>query len=359
MKFVHIADIHFDSPFANLSDKEVLGEIKRLEQRKVLKKVVNYIKENKVDLLFISGDLYEQKYIRKSTIEYINNLFKEIENTKIFISPGNHDPYIKNSYYREFNWNKNVYIFKPELQCVELEDIDIYGYGFGDFYCTNCGIEELEIKNKNKKNILVIHSQIDGANIEEKQYNSISKKILEEKGFDYVAVGHIHKTDYNLYENPKIVYSGSLVSLGFDEIGKHGMISGDIKEDDITIDFIPLSENDFIEIVIDISEILSKEELIEKINSINVEGGKLAKIILTGKRKFEINKYDIYKLIVNENIIKINDNTTLEYNLEEMVNNTTLKGLFIKEILKKKENCNEEELDIIDKAIEITFEALE
>ena len=87
MKFIHIADMHFDSPFVNLSDKDGLGDLRRLEQRKALKKVIEYIKENKIKYLFISGDLYEQKYIKKSTIEYINNLFKEIPETKIFISP--------------------------------------------------------------------------------------------------------------------------------------------------------------------------------------------------------------------------------------------------------------------------------
>ena len=46
MKFVHIADMHFDSPFVNLSDKENLGDLRRLEQRKVFKKVIEYIKEN-------------------------------------------------------------------------------------------------------------------------------------------------------------------------------------------------------------------------------------------------------------------------------------------------------------------------
>ena len=80
MKFIHIADMHFDSPFVNLSDKDGLGDLRRLEQRKVFKKVTEYIKENNIKYLFISGDLYEQKYIKKSTIEYINNLFKEIEN---------------------------------------------------------------------------------------------------------------------------------------------------------------------------------------------------------------------------------------------------------------------------------------
>ena len=243
MKFVHIADIHFDSPFVNLSDRENLGDIKRLEQRKVFKKVIEYIKEKGIDFLFIGGDLYEHQYIRKSTIEYINGLFKEIPNTKVYISPGNHDPYIKNSYYNQFEWNENVHIFSSKIEKIVLEDVNIYGYGFDDFYCTDCGIENLEIEDKTKNNILVIHSTIDGANIEEKQYNSISKKLLEQKGFDYVATGHIHKIDYNTYENQKIVYPGSLISLGFDELGKHGMIVGELNENnELKTEFVSVSE---------------------------------------------------------------------------------------------------------------------
>ena len=38
MKFVHIADMHFDTPFRILSDRADLGEIRRLDQRKALKK---------------------------------------------------------------------------------------------------------------------------------------------------------------------------------------------------------------------------------------------------------------------------------------------------------------------------------
>ena len=38
MKFVHIADLHLDRPFIKLSDKDILGNLRRLEQRKVLKK---------------------------------------------------------------------------------------------------------------------------------------------------------------------------------------------------------------------------------------------------------------------------------------------------------------------------------
>ena len=361
MKFVHIADMHFDSPFINLSDKEIFGDLKRLEQRKVFKKVIEYIKENKIEYLFISGDLYEHKFVKLSTIEYINNLFKEIPETRIFISPGNHDPYLKNSYYNQYTWNENVKIFTSKIEKVETSEANIYGFGFYDFYCTGCGLENIEIKDKSKLNILVIHGTVNGASLEEKQYNSISKKELKEKGFDYAALGHIHKLDYNTEEEQNIVYPGSTVSLGFDELGKHGMIVGNIEKSKIELQFVPLDESFFIEKEMDITDIISKEELIEKINSIEIAENEFAKIILTGKRNFEIDTYELYKLIFNGRIIKIKNKTKINYDLNKLENNKTLKGLFAKKMNEKlnQENISEEQKNIIEKAIEIGLEALE
>ena len=99
MKFVNVADVHFDIPFRKISDRAGLGRERRIDQRKAFKRVIEFVKENNVDYLFIAGDLYEHEYIQESTIEYINNLFKTIKDTKIYITPGNHDPRIKNSYY--------------------------------------------------------------------------------------------------------------------------------------------------------------------------------------------------------------------------------------------------------------------
>lgn len=358
MKFVHIADIHMDSPFVNLSDRETLGDLKRLEQRKKLKEVIEYIKENEIDMLFIAGDLYEQQYIKQTTIEYINNLFKEIPETQIYIAPGNHDPYLKNSYYSKYKWNENVKIFNSKIEKIEQDEIDIYGYGFEDFYCTECGIENLKIENSEKENILIMHGTLDGANIEEKQYNSISTKMLDEKGFDYVALGHIHKTNFN--KESKIIYPGSLVSLGFDELGQHGMVVGEIKNKKLNIEFVPIKSSEFVEKRIDVTEIISKEELIEKINLIEIQPNEYVKIILEGKRNFEINTYELYKLIQEPQIIKIKNKTKINYKLDEIENETTLKGLFAKEIKQKleDENLTNEQKEILEKAIEIGFEAL-
>lgn len=361
MKFVHIADIHFDSPFINLADKENLGDLKRLEQRRVLKKVIEYIKNNNINCLFISGDFYEQKYIKKSTIEYINNLFKEIPETNIYISAGNHDPLIKNSYYNKFKWNKNVKIFSSKVEKVELEDADIYGFSFDDFYYKENIIDNINIENKNKINILIMHASLDSGVLEDKEYNPISKKELKEKNFDYVALGHIHKLDYNNEQNQRIVYPSSTISLGFDELGEHGMVVGEIEKEDLKLKFIPLSEINFKLHEIDITDILSKEDLLQNINELKFEENNLIEIILVGKRNFEINKYELNKLITNNQIIKIKDKTKMSYNLTKIANEYTLKGLFAKDMLDKLSNqdLTDDEKQIIEKAIEIGFEALE
>ena len=360
MKFVHIADMHFDNAFVNLSDKDNLGDLRRLEQRKVFKKIIEYIKQNKIDYFFIAGDLYENKYVKKSTIEYINNLFKEIPETRVFIAPGNHDPFIKNSYYNQFNWSENVKIFDSKIQKVELEDVDVYGFGFDDFYCTDSGIENIEIENKDKINVLIMHGTLDGADIEDKQYNSFSQNLLKEKGFDYVALGHIHKLDYNHEKNQRIVYPSSTISLGFDELGEHGMIIGELERNKLNIEFYPLDEEQFVENEVDISDLEAKEDLIERINSLDIKENEYVKINLVGDRNFEINTYEILKLVENTRIIKIKDKTKIAYNLEKMSNETTLKGLFAKEMLERlnDENVTSEDRKKIEKAIEIGLDAL-
>jgi len=162
MRFVHVADMHFDAPFTVLSGKN-LGDVRRLEQRKVFSKMIDYIKEENIPFLFISGDLYEHNYVKQSTIEYINDLFKAIKNTQIFISPGNHDPFLKNSFYNTFKWSENVHIFNGEVGVHEFPEVDVYGFGFDDFYCTDFLMENIVIKNKEKINILVLHGSLDAS----------------------------------------------------------------------------------------------------------------------------------------------------------------------------------------------------
>ena len=352
MKFIHMADMHFDIPFTVLNSRNRLGEKRRLEQREALKKIVEYIKNNNVEYLFIAGDLYEHEYIRKTTVEYINNLFKEIPNTKIYIVPGNHDPYVNDSVYKTFQWNSNVFIFNEKIEKVENDDCDIYGYGFNDFYRKDSKLEDIRIENRDKINILITHGSLNGGTVEDMEYNPINKTKLKQLGFDYVALGHIHKLDYNNEPNQSIVYPGSTISLGFDELGKHGVIYGELNKENLNLKFIPMDPKEFKELELDISDLNSEEELIEKINSLELEENIYYKIILIGDKNFEINIYNLFQLINNENIIKIKNHTKLKIDLEELAKNKNLKGLFVKEILEEL-NKNNYDKKLLENVLEI------
>ena len=147
--------------------------------------------------------------------------------------------------------------------------------------------------------------------------------------------------------------------MGFDELGEHGMVYGEINEQtkEVKIKFIKLDDTEFCEKEIDVSTINTEEDLLEKITQLNLNENNLYKIILTGKRNYNIDERKIFKLINKENILKIKNNTKNNYNLEEISKEETIKGYFVKEMLEKLEKA--ENKKIIEDAIEIGLEVLE
>ncbi len=125
----------------------------------------------------------------------------------------------------------------------------------------------------------------------------------------------------------------------------------------MNIEFVKLDDRKFEEKELEVDDLLSKEDLIEKILSLKLDSMTMYKIILTGKRNFEINPRKILEAISSDNILKLKDNTKLNYHIEELAKQNNIKGIFIREVLKVYENnlCTEEEFQ---KAIEIGLEAM-
>lgn len=219
-------------------------------------------------------------------------------------------------------------------------------------------MENIQIQNPSKINILITHADLNASNYTTTPYQPISKTKLKQLGFDYIALGHIHKLDYQTEENQRIVYPGSTISMGFDELGKHGFIQGIIEKENLQLTFVPVDEKEFMELEVEISQIKDEDELVQYLNSLELLENNLYKIRLTGKRRFEIDVLNLYQWLTKPNIIKVKDDTKPNYELEELKNNYTLKGIFVQELLEEmqKENYTPEELS---KILEIGFSVLE
>lgn len=328
MKFIHIADVHLDMKFDNVGP---YGDSRRADQLKAIRNIVDYAKTMSVPYIFISGDFYEHKYIRESTINTIIKYFNEIPETKIYITPGNHDPYIKNSIYANYDFPENVHIF-TNFEVIEEKDVNIYGYGFTDFTSEPFNISGIRLKDNGKKNILIIHGDIYGSK-DELNYNSMSLKEIEAKRFDYVALGHIHTSNFNRYS--KTIYPGPILSYNFGGNEENGMVVGEFLGDVLTLELIPLDERKHEEVFLDISEIMSPEELVNHINDMTINPLNFIKVILTGAKNFEINLIYLKKLIERDNIIKIYDNSHISEDLELVSEEFNLKGLFVKKHMRK------------------------
>lgn len=323
MRFIHIADIHLDMRFDNVG---IFGDARRSEQLSAIKEIVDYAKKMNIPYIFIAGDFYEHEYIRESTIKTVIKYFEEIPKTKIYITPGNHDPYLKNSVYANYKFPENVHIFN-DFEVIEEDDVNIYGYGFTDFTSEPFNISGIRLKNNGKKNILLIHGDIYGSK-NELRYNSMSLRDIEEKRFDYVALGHIHTSNFN--KTSKIIYPGPILSYKFGGNKQNGMVVGEFLGDTLSLEFIPLDKRAHEEIDLDITEIMSQEELADYINKMNINPLNFVKINLKGDKHFEVNIVKLMGIIEKDNIIKIYDNSRIAEDLDLIAEEFNLKGIFVK-----------------------------
>ena len=90
MKFVHCADVHIGMEFAlnRLRSKQRKAEILQSFLR-----VIDYCRDEEVDILLIAGDLFDSEKVEAAVVEQIKEAFAGIPGTDIYIAPGNHDPY--------------------------------------------------------------------------------------------------------------------------------------------------------------------------------------------------------------------------------------------------------------------------
>ena len=113
----------------------------------------------------------------------------------------------------------------------------------------------------------------------------------------------------------------------------------------VRIEHINLDPIKYETLYMNISGISSKEELITRINYMEIDKNNFYKVVLKGKKDFLITEKYILDNIQWNNILRIEDETQREIDIDEISKENTLRGIFVKKILEK----IEKETDTVEK----------
>ena len=124
----------------------------------------------------------------------------------------------------------------------------------------------------------------------------------------------------------------------------------------VKIEHINLDPIKYETLYMNISGISSKEELITRINYMEIDKNNFYKVVLKGKKDFLITEKYILDNIQWNNILRIEDETQREIDIEEISKENTLRGIFVKKILEKMEKeTNTAEKEKLEDAIELVL----
>lgn len=241
---------------------------------------------------------------------------------------GNHD-YIKNdSHYRTFQWSDNVYpLFQKKLKGVRFPEwkTAVYGFSYYAKEITEPRYDSAEAPRLERYEILLAHGG-------DERHIPIRRDRLMTLGYEYVALGHIHRPQEVLDHYAR--YAGSLESTDRNDLGVHGYVYGEIGEKGVRTKFVPFAGRSYIPLEVEVSTEMTCESLRDLLQEeIETRGTEnIYKITLKGLRDPDISfsqmkeKADIFG-----NILEWNDETGPAYQFEKLLerNKNNLLGKYI------------------------------
>ena len=320
MKFFHVADVHLGAaPDVGCSwNKERKSDIWENFRR-----LIKLAKKQEIDLLLLAGDIFHGQP-KVGEVKELNALLGQIPETEVVMIAGNHDYIKEKSSYLAIQWNPNVHgLWKKDIHRIYLPKLNAYVYGCS--YHTKEITERLyDALDKVEKEKEAVHILLGHGG--DKRHSPIDFKRLGMAGFDYVALGHIHKPQ--ILSPNRIAYAGALESIDKNDEESHGFIAGKIEGKKVEVHQIPFAKWEYKKHIIEINPQMTQTDIEVYLQKLIKEYplSIIWKIELRGKRDMDI-IFDIKRLLFYGNIIEVKDESKVDFCLEDL--KKTYQGTFI------------------------------
>lgn len=351
LKIVHTADVHAGRPLSFELEEE-RRYIRRREVETALWRIVDFVKEENAQVLLIAGDMFEHLYARPSWVKDVALLFSTVPETRIFISPGNHDPLLPDSLYHGVDWPENVTIFdSASIGRVSFEakriEVDVYGLGWGAFVQRTSLLRGFKVKRPDCFNIVLLHADLADQSV----YLPVKQGDIADSGANYFALGHIHVPMARNIAGTTVVYPGCPEPLDFGDEGQRGVYLVTCTGDSgISAEFVPMALRTVRAARVDLTGLDTGEQVRNAILSVDSPEARkrdIWKVALTGRLNPEIG-LDLVGLrheFAGEFFsLRLEPEFVMDYDLEPLIDpeNQSLEARFVKSLMELRRRSEQE-----------------
>ncbi len=236
MKLIHLSDLHLGKRVNEFSMLE--------DQAYILKEILQLLDREQPDAVLIAGDVYDKSVPSAEAVELFDNFLVSLAERRlqVFIISGNHDSPERLSFGGRLMDPSGIHlspVYNGTLRPIKLQD----GFGPVNFYLlpflkpahVRACFPEEEIGSyteaisvalrglpldRAERNVLLTHQFVTGAERCESEELSVGGSDNVDAsvfaGFDYVALGHIHRPQNAAGEH--IRYCGTPLKYSFSEV---------------------------------------------------------------------------------------------------------------------------------------------
>lgn len=241
MRFLHISDLHLGKTFSASRYGQQFARRRRQELLDTFSRLVDFANDNQIDFILCCGDFLNSEELRVEELRNINAIINRLEHAVIVAISGNHDPQLEDSAYRKIEWSRRLYLAPPGVGRVALSTyrtvITCHSWDTKE-NTQSLELPPLSSRQQGNYQILMLHADTTPNS----RYLPVDADALSQLGYDYVALGHLHRPHNPA---PNVWYSGSPEPLDFGETGQHGFMMVEISGEVRRCQFIPFSQREY------------------------------------------------------------------------------------------------------------------
>ncbi|MCA1371407.1 DNA repair exonuclease [Bradyrhizobium sp. BRP14] len=272
-RFLHTADVHLDSPLKTLALRNPeLSDLIGLATRRAFVRIIDLCLQEQVDALVLAGDLYDGDQTSMKTARFLAEQLHRLHvaGIRIFIIRGNHDALSRIT--SELVMPESVKVFGATAEAVAVDQgaghfpVAIHGLSFAKPHAPQSLLRHYALPIPDAVNIGIMHTSLGGSEKHD-LYAPCSVADLQQSGFQYWALGHIHKRSVVEDASSAIVMPGMPQGRDINEDGPKSVSLVTIEDDrTVTIEERHTSVAQFERLFVDVSEASDWSELIGQVS---------------------------------------------------------------------------------------------